>query len=92
MKILFIGGTGTISAACSRLALARGFELTLLNRGRQPAWPGARQIIADISDAAATAEALGNECWDVVVDYIAYLPTESEPRIALFRVRTAQFF
>ena len=49
MKILFIGGTGTISSACAQLALARGFELTLLNRGNRPAWPGARQIMADIS-------------------------------------------
>ena len=91
MKILFIGGTGTISAACSRLALERGFDLTLLNRGRQPAWSGARQIIADISDIGATTTALGNECWDVVVDYIAYTPAEIEQRLALFRGRTAQF-
>jgi nucleoside-diphosphate-sugar epimerase len=91
MKILFIGGTGTISSACAQMALARGFELTLLNRGRQPAWPGARQIKADISDAAATAAALGNEKWDAVVDFIAFTPAELEQRIALFRGRTAQF-
>ncbi|HAO79294.1 MAG TPA: NAD-dependent dehydratase [Verrucomicrobia subdivision 3 bacterium] len=91
MKILFIGGTGTISSACAQLALERGFELTLLNRGRQPGWPGARQITADIGDAAATAAALGDKCWDVVVDYIAFTPAEVEQRIALFRGRTAQF-
>lgn len=33
MKILFIGGTGVISSACSALALERGLELFLLNRG-----------------------------------------------------------
>ena len=33
MKVLFIGGTGTISTASTKLALARGFDLTLLNRG-----------------------------------------------------------
>ena len=91
MKILFIGGTGTISSACAQLALARGFELTLLNRGRQPAHPGARQIKADITDAAATAAALGHEHWDCVVDYIAFAPADVEQRIALFRERTAQF-
>ena len=91
MKILFIGGTGTISSACAQLALARGFELTLLNRGRQPAWPGARQIKADISDAAATAAALESEKWDTVVDFIAFTPAELEQRIALFRGHTAQF-
>ena len=91
MKILFIGGTGTISSACAQLALARGFELTLLNRGRQPVPPGARQIKADISDAAATAAALGNQQWDAVVDYIAFTPADVEQRIALFRGRTAQY-
>jgi nucleoside-diphosphate-sugar epimerase len=91
MKILFIGGTGTISSACAQLALEHGFELTLLNRGRQPAWPGARQIKADINDVAATAAALGSEHWDAVVDYIAFIPAELEQRISLFHGRTAQF-
>ena len=91
MKILFIGGTGTISSACAQLALERGFELTLLNRGRQPAWPGARQIKADINDVTTTAAALGSERWDAVVDYIAFTPAEMEQRITLFRGRTAQF-
>ena len=91
MKILFIGGTGTISSACAQLALARGFELTLLNRGNRQRWPGARQITTDINNAAATATALGNEKWDAVVDYIAFTPAEMEQRIDLFRGRTAQF-
>jgi nucleoside-diphosphate-sugar epimerase len=91
MKILFIGGTGTISSACAQLAVERGFELTLLNRGRQAACPGARQIVADISNPAATAATLGRERWDVVVDYIAFKPEELEQRIDLFRGRTGQF-
>jgi nucleoside-diphosphate-sugar epimerase len=91
MKILFIGGTGVISSACAQLALARGFELTLLNRGRRAPWPGARQIIADIANPATTAPALGAERWDVVVDFIAYTPAEIEQRIALFRGRVGQF-
>ena len=32
MKILFIGGTGLISSACSELVVARGYELFVLNR------------------------------------------------------------
>lgn len=91
MKIFFIGGTGTISSACAQLALSRGFELTLLNRGRQPVPPGARQITADIGNATATTAALDNQQWDVVVDFIAFTPAEVEQRIALFRGRTGQF-
>lgn len=91
MKILFIGGTGTISSACAQLALARGFELTLLNRGNRPIPAGARQITADINNVATTAAALENEKWDAVVDCIAFTPAELEQRINLFRGRTAQF-
>ena len=31
MKALFIGGTGTISASVTELALKRGWDITLLN-------------------------------------------------------------
>ena len=49
MKALFIGGTGVISTAVGALALARGWELTLLNRGTNAARapPGARGRTAD---------------------------------------------
>src|SRR5690606_11551903 len=33
MRVLFIGGTGVISSACSTLAIEQGVELYLLNRG-----------------------------------------------------------
>mgnify|MGYP002476544640 CR=1 FL=1 len=59
MKALFIGGTGVISAAVSRLAVERGIDLTLLNRGRQDEFfpRGANQIVADSRDRKATLEA-----------------------------------
>jgi len=91
MKVLFIGGTGVISTACTQLALARGFHVTLLNRGRHGLSTGTHQITADIGDTAATAAAIGNQRWDAVVDFIAYTPAEIEQRLALFRGRTAQY-
>jgi uncharacterized protein YbjT (DUF2867 family) len=91
MKVLFLGGTGIISTACTQLAVARGFHITLLNRARRPALPGTHQITADIADPAATAAALGNQIWDAVVDFIAFTPAEIEQRIALFRGRTGQY-
>jgi NAD(P)-dependent dehydrogenase (short-subunit alcohol dehydrogenase family) len=33
-RVLFIGGTGVISAACAQQAVEAGFDLFLLNRGR----------------------------------------------------------
>jgi nucleoside-diphosphate-sugar epimerase len=55
MKVLFIGGTGIISTACAQLAMSRGFQLTVLNRGQRNSLPGLRQITADINDARAAA-------------------------------------
>jgi nucleoside-diphosphate-sugar epimerase len=91
MRILFIGGSGVISTACTQLAVRRGFDVTLLNRARRPALPGANQITADIADPAAAADALGKQNWEVVVDFIAYTPTDIEQRLALLQGRTGQY-
>jgi nucleoside-diphosphate-sugar epimerase len=91
MKILFFGGTGIISTACTQLAAARRFDVTLLNRAKRPALPGTHQITADIADPMATAAALGKLTWDAVVDFIAFTPAEIERRIELFRGRTGQY-
>ena len=49
MKVLFIGGTGNISAASSRLAIEKGWELYLLTRGNSFNIPvGAHILKADI--------------------------------------------
>ena len=91
MKVLFIGGTGIISTACAELAVARGFQLTVLNRGQRETLPGVHQIIADINDAPAVAAALGKQTWDVVVDFVCFTPAEIEQRIAVFKGRVGQF-
>ncbi len=93
MKVLFIGGTGNISAACSAVAAERGIELTLLRRGQRIAGiPGAaRTLFADIADEKAVAEALGDRKFDAVVDWIAFTPDQIERDIRLFRGRTDQY-
>ena len=55
MKILMIGGTGTISSAITRQLAASGHELWLLNRGtrKQEVPAGVKQVIADIDDMEA---------------------------------------
>ena len=93
MRTLFIGGTGMISTAVSRMAVADGIELTLLNRGQHPAeMPGARHLTADISrldDVRAALAAAGE--FDVVVDWIAFTPADIERDISLFRGRVGQY-
>jgi nucleoside-diphosphate-sugar epimerase len=92
MRVLFIGGSGFISAAASRLAIARGFELFLLNRGsRSASLPGAHQLVADIHRADDVRAALQGLEFDVVVDWIAFTPDDIERDLALFRGRVKQY-
>jgi nucleoside-diphosphate-sugar epimerase len=93
MKALFIGGTGNISSACSSLALERGIELYLLNRGQslRPIPEGARVINADIRDPNAAREALGSLRFDVVAEFIAFTPQHIETDLELFRGRVGQY-
>ena len=93
MKVLFIGGTGIISSACTRLAVERGLELTLFNRGKsQRAVPaGVRVLTGDIRDRESAARTLGTERFDVVVDWVAYTPEHIESDIKLFSGRTGQY-
>ncbi len=94
MKILFIGGTGVISSACSELAIASGFDLYLLNRGQsvlRPAPPAAQLLRADIRDKQATAKALQGHTFDVVVNWVAYTPEHIETDLELFRGKTGQY-
>jgi nucleoside-diphosphate-sugar epimerase len=94
MKILFIGGTGLISSACSELARQRGFELFILNRGQSkqyPMPPGAKWLTADVHNAAEAAEKLRKHEFDAVVDWIAFTPADIERDLALFASRARQF-
>jgi nucleoside-diphosphate-sugar epimerase len=95
MKILFIGGTGLISSACSEYVLERGHELIILNRSQSnkyPTPPGAQLIKGDVhGDQSHLTDLLGRYEFDSVVDWIAYTPEDIERDIALFRGRTRQF-
>ena len=92
MRVLFIGGTGIISTAVSRLAAANGIELHLLNRGVQTTdLPTIPRITADIHQPETVQAALGDQRFDVVVDWIAYTPEDIERDLALFRGRVKQY-
>jgi nucleoside-diphosphate-sugar epimerase len=92
VKILFIGGTGNISAATSRLCVERGIDLYLLNRGaRKVEIPGAQLLRADIERPEQAAAVLRGHRWDAVVDWIAYTVQHVERDISLFHATTSQY-
>lgn len=92
MKVLFIGGTGFISTAVSRQAVAKGLELYLLNRGVRSAAPhGAHSLTADIRQPEEVGAALRGLRFDVVVDWVAYTPADIERDLSLFGGRVGQY-
>ncbi len=93
MKVLFIGGTGIISSACSKLAVQRGIDLYLLNRGQsvRPVVDGAAVLRGDIRDPQSARAALGKLTFDVVVDWVAFVPEHIESDLELLRGRTGQY-
>lgn len=54
MKALFIGGTGTISMAISKLLLKKGWDLYLLNRGNRNKSVELKAVYASSSFLAET--------------------------------------
>ncbi len=94
LRALIIGGNGIISSSVSRLALERGFELTVLNRGvsttRAPL-TGARHLTGDATDTASVAAAIGDEEFDVVANFRSFLPEQVRADVELFTGRTGQY-
>lgn len=93
MKVLFIGGTGIISSACSRLCAEQGVELYLLCRGKsaRPVPSQVRVLRGDIRDPDSARAALAGHDFDAVVDWVAFTPEHIELDLELFRGRTGQY-
>ena len=95
MKILFVGGTGIISSACSQLAIEKGFDLFLLNRGQTQSKrvppPEATIVHGDIREPESVRAVLAEHQFDVVVNWIAFTPEHIETDLALFQGQVGQY-
>lgn len=93
-SVLFIGGSGIISAACVREAVEQGFDVTVLNRGttdKRPIPESVTRLQADVSDRTALEAAIGDQRWDVVIDFVAFTPDQVQRDIDVFTGRTNQY-
>lgn len=93
-SLLFIGGTGQISAACVREAVRHGIAVTVLNRGsttvrRLP--EGVEQLTADVRDEAAVARILGDRRFDSIADFLTFTPEQAASAVRLYGDRTDQY-
>ena len=93
-KILFIGGTGRISSHCVSSAIAKGFEVYVLNRGQtgmRPVADEARFLKGDARSPDSVREAVNGLVFDSVVNFVAYTAEDVTSDLELFRGRTGQY-
>ncbi len=92
-RVLYIGGTGAISTSCVGRSLARGDEVTVLNRGttRRPLPEGVESVRGDIRDPASVREALGDREFDAVAEFTAFTPAHVRADLDLFEGRIGQY-
>lgn len=93
MKLLFIGGTGVISAACTRESVRQGHELFLLNRGNHPDQtpPGVTTLKADIHDPKQVELAIDGHSFDCIVNWVAFEPDHVRQDIKILGPLTSQY-
>ena len=95
MKVLYIGGTGTISASCVARSVAEGSEVHILNRGRNPSGRPVPEAVsvhtADVYDVSTTADALAGHEFDCVVDFLSFDEKDAAAAVQQWTGRTAQY-
>jgi nucleoside-diphosphate-sugar epimerase len=95
LKVLYLGGTGTISASCVRLSAETGMSVTVLNRGRNEAGrelpAGVESLVADVGNEGALATALNDRDFDAVVNFLSYDADDARRMVAFFGPRTRQY-
>jgi len=93
MKILLIGGTGTISSAITRQLAETKHEVYLLNRGNRNADipSNIKVLVADINKEEEAKEKLEGLTFDAVCDFIGFVPSQLERDYRLFAGKTKQF-
>lgn len=93
MKVLLIGGTGTLSSDTTKLCINKGLDVYLINRGHRNSFEGknVHYLIGDINNPDSAQKALSNEQFDVVIDYLTYTLETLKNRLSIFRNRTKQY-
>jgi nucleoside-diphosphate-sugar epimerase len=95
LSVLYIGGTGTISASCVRLSVESGMRVAVLNRGnnsKQRSLPdGVESIVADVTDEASLTAALEGRTFDAIVNFLSYDREDAERAVRVLGPLTRQY-
>jgi nucleoside-diphosphate-sugar epimerase len=95
LKVLYIGGTGTISASCVRRSVAAGMSVHVLNRGRNGRHRQLPESVtwlqADVNDLASVRKAIGDREFDAVANFLSFNAAGASDAVGLFLDRTRQY-
>jgi nucleoside-diphosphate-sugar epimerase len=95
LRVLYIGGTGTISASCVRLSVESGMSVSVLNRGNnsaaRPQPDGVTWLTGDVTDDASLLGAIGDQHFDAVVNFLSYDTDDVARMVDIFASRTKQY-
>jgi len=93
MKVLLIGGTGTISMAITKRLAHQGHEVFLINRGSRSAeLPDSVKVLkCDINDETSVNDAISGMTFDTVGEFIGFVPSQTERDHRLFSGKTKQY-
>ena len=86
IKVLLIGGSGTLSKAVLKESMTKGYSLTIMNRGRKShqAPAGVEHIVCDVKNEVVLKEILKGRSFDVVVDFVSRIPSETRMLYSVF--------
>ena len=92
MKLLILGGTGTISQEIVRQALSAGHDVTIFNRGarKEPTDSRVHVLIGDRHDAPAFSALMAQTDADVVIDMICFAEPEARQTVETFSGKVKQ--
>ncbi|HVZ45846.1 MAG TPA: NAD-dependent epimerase/dehydratase family protein [Ramlibacter sp.] len=93
-KVLFIGGTGRLSWSCVERSIAKGFDVSVLNRGQSDARAvpaGARALKGNAREPQTVRAAVQGMEFDAVVNFVAFTADDVGHDLELFRGRTGQY-
>jgi 2'-hydroxyisoflavone reductase len=86
MRLLVLGGTGFVGRTVAAEAVARGDDVTVLNRGLRPPIAGVTALLGDRTAKGGLAALAGGD-WDAVVDTWSGAPAAVEETARTIKTR-----
>lgn len=93
MKVLLLGGTGTLSAVICQLAIMKGYEVSVLNRGHNNGKlpNNVKAYIGSFTDIKSLRQCLDKGDYDVVIDFLSRIPSDISRVYPIFKNHCKQF-